>query len=230
MQEMRLTNARLREQLAQKEEQHAKDAHANSLKSGEMSNRIQELLLNQTKFDSILAEKQARLDELLRDSGDAERRSVEQLSAQTLKSSQAIRAKDLELEDRAKALAQINSRVDHVSSQLLLQKENTNTQISGLNAEKSRLQEALDHSRGQFRTKQEQFEKLQQSLAKIQAEKQDEANQVGTFVSKSLAAIKLVSETSDKQNNKGTLVVKATSNLGFSDMTIETTINAQARQ
>jgi len=225
MQEMKLTNARLREQLAAKEETYAKETRAHQAQANELHAKINELLLASTTVDGTLSEKAAKIDELGREHAEAERRSVENLTQQTLKAGQAIRAKELEVEEKSKLVYLATDQVNQLTAQLQQQQEATLSQVRSLDDDKSRLQEALEHARNQDRQKEEQLEALQHQFDTVKLEQEDEANQVGVFVSKSMQAIKLAEENAKTQGSQGTLVVVSESNLGFGSLSIKTVLN-----
>jgi len=221
---MKLTNARLRDQLAGKEETHHIEVRASQSKANEMGSKIQELLLAQTNFNGVLAEKDIRIEDLQRQSAEAERHRIELMSQQTLKSDNSIRVKDLEVEERARGVSRAQETLGQLNSQLTSQQDSVNYQVRSLEDETNRLNEALDHAKAQLRLKQEQLETHQATLAKVKKGLEDEANQVGVFVSKSLNAIKLAKNQSKDQGAKGKIVLTSKSNLGFAELTIQQVI------
>jgi len=220
MQELRGANARLREQLAQKEDVLSKDSRMHSMQSSEMNTRIQELQVTQSKFDSQLAEKQAKIDALLREQSEGDRRSTELLAQQTVKGSQLLREKEAELESKQSLIVQGNLQIKQLHTDLASQQDSANTHLRILTDEKDKLQDAVDQARSQSLAKQQEIEQLQKTLQSIAKEQELENAKLGDFVTKSISAIKLASENSIE--NMGNLVITSTSNVGFASLTIKT--------
>jgi DNA repair exonuclease SbcCD ATPase subunit len=223
MQELRQANARLREQLAQKEEVNSRESRMHTLEAGDMNGRIQELMATQLKFDGLLSEKQSKIDLILREQTESERRNTELMAQQTVRDSQTLREKEAELESKVKGISQANNHLQQLNADLVSQQESANTHVRILADEKDRLQESVDLSRSQVLAKQQEIEQVQKTLAAIAREQEEEAAKLGEFVSKSISAIKLATESSS-HSNMANIVVKSTSNVGFGSLTIKTIV------
>jgi len=221
MQELRSANAKLREQLAQREDAISRDARMHTLETADFNARHQELMAGQQKFDSHLAEKQKKMDDILREQSDGARRNDELVAQQTVKSAQTLRDKDTEIEAKNRAIEHANTEYERLNADLIAQGESAETHIRILTGEKDRLQEAVDHSRAQVVAKQTEIEQIQRTLAGIAKQEEEESLKLNEFVQKSIKAIKLAADSS----TDGNIVISSKANVGFADLTITTVVN-----
>jgi len=224
MQELRTANARLREALAQKEDAISKESRMHALEANEMNARIQELKGKQSSFDALVAEKQAKIDEIVKEAQETERRNTELLNQQSSKSAAALRSKEIEYDEKVALLTRTEEQINTLRAELAAQEQSGASQVRIVTEERDRLQESVDQLRASIRTKQDQIDGIQQALSNIKNKQEEEAKAVGIFVTKSIGAIKLAVESSQAQISAGPLEITAKANVGFANLSITTLV------
>jgi len=131
-------------------------------------------------------------------------------------------------EDLKKTKSSSGERISELESEVLNLKDNIEKgRISkrvALEEQKTEMQKAIDHSTAIIEERNREIENLRAQLLKIKQDQDDEATLLNIFVSKTLGAIELTSKTAQEKGSKGNFVVESQANLGFSNLTIKSTV------